>query len=136
MEYGKKIRLGGFNLLKYKNKDEQTFIKVSTVMGVWSMEYREDNALFPFLDKERIKDEDDALQIIFINAFMAATFAEADFQHDILLASDALRMRIDGGAEQLSDEEDAEIIENMKAEHDIAERLYAEEEKADKSSDE
>ena len=40
MEYGKrKIELGGFRLLKYK-KDEMSFIKVSTLMGNWAMEWR------------------------------------------------------------------------------------------------
>lgn len=123
MEYGKKIRLGGFNLLKYKNVSEQTFIKVSTVMGNWSMEYREDCALFGFLDKERNKDEDSALQIMFINAFVAATFAEADFQHDICMAGGALQERINKNAEPVSEEEDQEIIANMKAETEILEEM-------------
>lgn len=126
MEYGKKIRLGGFNLLKYKNGDGMTFIKVRTIMGNWAMEYREDSALFGFLDMERTKDQDNALQVIFVNAFMAASFAEADFQHDILVASGELQKRIGDGAESASDEEDAEIVSNLKAEHEVMETLVKE----------
>lgn len=126
MEYGKKIRIGGFNLLKYKNSSDMTFIKVSTVMGNWGMEYREDSVLFGFLDMERTKDQDNALHAMFVNAFMAASFAEADFQHDIIVASGELQKRIGAGAEPVSKEEDEEILDNLKAEHGVMEELLKE----------
>lgn len=122
MEYGKKIRLGGFHLLKYK-KDEMTFIKVSTIMGNWAMEYREDSVLFGFLDTDRTKEQDEALHVVIVNSFMAATFIEADFQHEILDAAGRLQERMNKQSEPISDEEDAGILESMKVEHEVIEEL-------------
>lgn len=130
MEYGKKIRLGGFHLLKYK-KDDMTFIKVSTIMGNWAMEYREDALLYPLLDKDRTEDEDKALNYLVVNAFMAANLAEADFQHEILEAAGRLQERINKGAEKVSDEEDAEILKTMKTETEMIEHLNGEEGKTE-----
>lgn len=131
MEYGKKERIGGFDLLKFK-RNEMTFIKVSTIMGNWSMEYREDCVMFRWLDSERTKEQTEAIHVVIVNTFMAATFVEADFQHDILVAASALQERINNDAIPLSDEEDMETVENMETEHKIMEYLLnGEEGKAD-----
>lgn len=131
MEYGKKERIGGFDLLKFK-RNEMTFIKVSNVMGNWSMEYREDCVMFRWLDSERTKEQTEAIHVLIVNTFMAATFVEADFQHDILVAASALQERINNDAMPLSDEEDMETVKNMETEHKIMEYLLnGEEGKAD-----
>ena len=49
MDYGKKIQIHNFVVLKYK-VDKTSFIKVSTVTGDWSVLYREDSIMYLTLD--------------------------------------------------------------------------------------
>lgn len=126
MEYGKKMRIGGFDLLKYKNVHGQSFIKVTAVMGHWSVEYREDCMLYPILDAEHSKEEQNALHVMITNAYFASTLLDADFQHGIHMLVDEADKRINSNVEQISEEEDKEIIENMKTEHEIMEEMMKE----------
>lgn len=128
MEYGKKIRIGGFDLLKYKNVHGQSFIKVTAVMGHWSVEYREDCTIYPIFDAEHTKEEENALHVMLMNAYFASTLLDADFQHGIHLLVAEADKRINSNVEQISDEEDKEIIENMKTEHEIMEEMIKEQE--------
>lgn len=127
MEYGKKTRLGGFNVLKYKN-GEMSYIKVSTIAGNWSMEYREDHSLFLLLDNVTTEEDGVALKILFVNSFIASSMLDAELQHDIMLAGSRFQERINANHESLSEEEDKEIIDNMKAESEMMEELSKEEE--------
>lgn len=113
MDYGKKERIGGFDLLKYK-KDDMSFIRVSTIMGNWAIEYREDSVVFHHLNDERDDEQNEALHIIFVNAFMASSFIEADYQHDLMVAAGELEKRIKNESERVSEEEDAEILNKIR----------------------
>ena len=128
MEYGKKIRLGGFNCLKYK-KGDMSFIKVSTIMGNWSMEWREDTIMYRTLDSDLSEDDVKSINVVIVNAFMVGNFVEADFQHAVMVAADEFSKRMNSDAEQISEEEDQEIITNLKAEHEALEELMSSEEK-------
>lgn len=119
MEYGKKTRIGGFDLLKYKNVHGQSFIKVSTVMGNWSVEYREDCSLYTILDTEHPEEETNALHVMLANGYFASTLLDAEFQHGVLLLISEYEKRMNAEVEQVSEEEDKEIIENMKTETEI-----------------
>lgn len=123
MDYGKKERVGGFDLLKYKNVDGMSFIKVTTIMGNWSMEYREGSNLYEFINAERTKEKDEAIHIMFVNAYMSATIAEADYQHDLLIAAGELDKRINSDVPQMSEEEDAELLEKMKVAEEIEQEV-------------
>lgn len=130
MDYGKKERIGGFDLLKYKNVDGMSFIKVTTIMGNWSMEHREGSNLYEFINAERTKERDEAIHIMFVNAYMSATIAEADYQHDLLVAAGELDKRINSDVQQISEEEDAELLKKMKADAEIEEEVRNGEERA------
>lgn len=120
MEYGKKIELGGFRLLKYK-KDEMSFIKVSTLMGNWAMEWREDTLVYHCFDSELSEDNMEALKVMVVNAFMVSSFLDAEMQHSVLIAAKEYSERIVEEAPVLSDEEDKEILEQMQVEGEITE---------------
>ena len=122
MEYGKKIRIGGFNILKFK-RDDISLIKVSTIMGTWAMEYREDTKMYHALDSELDEMEQSALGVLIVNTFMVANFLDAELQHSVMLASGELQKRINAEAEPVSEEEDADILAQMKTEADIIEHL-------------
>ena len=122
MEYGKKIMVGGFNVLKFK-RDEISFIKVSTIMGTWSMEYREDTVMYHTLDTDMSDDERNALVVLIVNTFMVGNFLDADLQHSVMLAAGELQERISKSSESVSDEEDAEILNQMRTEAEIVEEM-------------
>lgn len=125
MDYGKKMRIGGFNLLKYK-KDDMSFIRVNTIMGNWAMEYREDSILYQWLDCDRTEEQDEALHVLFVNSFMAGSFLEAEFQHDVVIAAGRFQERINAEAPEVSEEEDAETLNEMKMIHEMDEELQEE----------
>ena len=122
MEYGKKIMIGGFNILKFK-RDDISLIKVSTIMGTWAMEYREDTKMYHALDSELDEMEQTALGVLIVNTFMVANFLDAELQHSVMLASGELQKRINAEAEPVSEEEDADILAQKKTEADIIEHL-------------
>jgi hypothetical protein len=122
MEYGKKTNVGGFTYLKYK-KDEMSFIKVSTLMGGWSMEWREDMLMYHILDGDIAEDERNGLNVAVINAFMCATLLDGDFQHSVQVAAGELQERLNEGVKSVSEEEDAEILKQLRTEHEMYEEL-------------
>lgn len=124
MDYGKKERLGGFNVLKYK-KDDMSFIKVSVVMGNWAVEYREDSSMFHFLNADLEEDQRDALHVLLVNAFMVSNFVDAELQHSVMLAAGEFEKRVNEAAEEVSEEEDQKILEEERISHEIMEEMEA-----------
>lgn len=122
MEYGKKMNVGGFTYLKYK-KDEMSFIKVSTLMGGWTMEWREDMLMYHILDGDIAEDERNGLNVAVINAFMCATLLDGDFQHSVQVAAGELQERLNECVKSVSEEEDAEILKQLRTEHEMYEEL-------------
>lgn len=125
MEYGKKMNVGGFTYLKYK-KDEMSFIKVSTLMGGWSMEWREDMLMYHILDGDIAEDERNGLNVAVINAFMCATLLDGDFQHSVQVAAGELQERLNECVKSVSEEEDAEILKQLRTEHEMMDALEEE----------
>lgn len=122
MEYGKKIELGGFRLLKYK-KDEMSFIKVSTLMGNWAMEWREDTLVYHCFDSELSEDNMEALKVMVVNAFMVSSFLDAEMQHNVMIAAKEFSDRVLNDAPEVSEEEDNEILEQERVKHEVIEAL-------------
>lgn len=122
MEYGKKVNVGGFNYLKFK-KNEMSFIKVTTIMGHWSMEWREDTLMYHALDSDLDNDQLAAVNVAIVNAFMCGCFLDGEFQHSVQVAAGELQERMNAEVKPLSDEEDAEVLSQLKAEHEMMETL-------------
>lgn len=131
MEYGKKVKMGGFTLLKFK-REEMSFIKVSTLMGNWAMEYREDAIMYHILDSDLSDDERAALSVSITNAFMTGNIIDADFQHAVMVSAGELQERINKEAESVSEEEDQEILKQLRTESEIFEEIGKELDKEDK----
>lgn len=125
MKYGKKISVGGFAYLKYK-KDEMSFIKVSTLMGGWSMEWREDMLMYHILDGDISDEERKGINVAVINAFMCGTILDSDFQHSVMVAAGELQERMNKEAESVSEEEDQEILKQLRTESEVIEELVNE----------
>ena len=122
MEYGKKVNVGGFNYLKFK-RNEMSFIKVTTIMGHWSMEWREDTLMYHALDSDLDNDQLAAVNVAIVNAFMCGCFLDGEFQHSVQVAAGELQKRMNAEVKPLSDEEDAEVLSQLKAEHEMMETL-------------
>lgn len=122
MEYGKKVNVGGFNYLKFK-RNEMSFIKVTTIMGHWSMEWREDTLMYHALDSDLDNDQLAAVNVAIVNAFMCGCFLDGEFQHSVQVAAGELQERMNAEVKPLSDEEDAEVLSQLKAEHEMMETL-------------
>lgn len=123
MEYGKKINVGGFDYLKFK-RDEMSFIKVTTIMGHWAMEWREDTLMYHALDSDLDNDQLAAVNVAVINAFMCGCFLDGDFQHSVQVAAGELQERMNAEAKvEVSEEEDAEILNQLRTEAEMYEEL-------------
>ena len=123
MEYGKKISVGGFAYLKFK-RDEMSFIKVSTLMGGWSMEWREDMLMYHILDGDISDEERKGINVAVINAFMCGTILDSDFQHSVMVAAGELQERMNAEVKvEVSEEEDAEILKQLRTETEIYEEF-------------
>lgn len=122
MEYGKKISVGGFAYLKFK-RDEMSFIKVSTLMGGWSMEWREDMLMYHILDGDISDEERKGINVAIVNAFMCGTIFDSDFQHSVMVAAGELQERMNKEAESVSEEEDQEILKQLRTENEVIEEF-------------
>lgn len=123
MEYGKKISVGGFAYLKFK-RDEMSFIKVSTLMGGWSMEWREDMLMYHILDGDISDEERKGINVAIVNAFMCGTILDSDFQHSVMVAAGELQERMNAEAKvEVSEEEDAEILNQLRTEAEMYEEF-------------
>lgn len=122
MEYGKKLNVGGFTYLKFK-KGDMSFIKVSTLMGDWGIEWREGTLMYHTLDADISDDDRRAIQVAIVNAFMCSSFMDADFQHEVLVAAGKLQERMIQDAPVVSDDEDAEILAQLKTQQEMMDEL-------------
>lgn len=122
MEYGKKVNVGGFNYLKFK-RNEMSFIKVTTIMGHWSMEWREDTLMYHALDSDLDNDQLAAVNVAIVNAFMCGCFLDGEFQHCVQVAAGELQERMNAEAKPVSEEEDQEILKQVQTETEMYEEL-------------
>lgn len=113
MEYGKKVQIHNFVMVKYK-VDKTSFIKVSSVNGDWSVSYREDNIMFLVLDKAEGK-EYDALYNIFTTIYGISSIIDPELTSDVFDAINRYVERRKAEAVKVSGEEDRKILEEERA---------------------
>lgn len=137
MEFGKKVQLGNFIVVKTKKeytvkgddgkkkKASLEFIKASAADGYWSIEYREDSIMFRLID-DAINDKAsrNAFEHIFVNAFaISSVIPDEQFLKEFAVSINALIERNAGEIEPVSDEEDKEIIQKMKMQYEDSKEL-------------
>lgn len=113
MDYGKKVQIHNFVMLKYR-VDKTSFIKVSSVNGDWSVSYREDNIMFLVLDKAEGK-EYDALYNIFTTIYGISSIIDPELTSDVFDAINRYVERRKAEAVKVSGEEDRKILEEERA---------------------
>lgn len=109
MEYGKKIQVHNFIMLKYK-VDKTSFIKVSSVAGDWSVSYREDNIMYLTLDIAKEEDYK-ALYNIFTAMYGTCGIVDSDFTKEVFDAMSRHFERLKGDRSVVSDEDDSRVLE-------------------------
>ncbi len=120
MDFGKR-QIGNTVILKYK-KGDLPFIKVSTVSGDFSVEYGAGSVMFMLLDNAPIEDKVDNLPMLIIrNTQYVANCIDAELQVDVLKAVGNALDRAD--ANPISDEEDAQIIEEERKMYEMKKEM-------------
>ena len=120
MDFGKR-QIGNTVILKYK-KGDLPFIKVSTVSGDFSVEYGAGSVMFMLLDNAPIEDKVDNLPMLIIrNTQYVANCIDAELQVDVLKAIGSALDRAD--AKPISDEEDAQIIEEERKMYEMKKEM-------------
>lgn len=120
MDFGK-AQIGNMTFVKYK-KGDLPFIKVSTVSGDFSIEYGAGSVMFMLLDNAPIEDKVDNLPMLIIrNTQYVANCIDAELQVDVLKAIGSALDRAD--ANPISDEEDAQIIEEERKMYEMKKEM-------------
>lgn len=112
MDYGKKIQIHNFVVLKYKI-DKTSFIKVSTVAGDWSVLYREDNIMYLTLD---MADESqyEGIYNVMVGMYGACNTVDQEFTKDLFDALHRFYERLKSKQPPVSEEENAKVLKDEK----------------------
>ena len=109
MDYGKKVQIHNFVMVKYK-VDNTSFIKVSSVNGDWSVSYREDNIMFLTLDMAEEKSYE-ALYNLFISIYGTCQIVDSEYTKDVFDAMNRYFESLKAEKKSVSDDEDSKIID-------------------------
>lgn len=119
MEYGKKIQIHNFVMLKHK-VDKMSFIKVSSVAGDWQVSYREDNIMYLTLDMAKEEDYE-ALHNVFTAIYGTCNIVDSDFTKDVFDALyRTIKRREDTAPLQM---DDSRVLEEDRRMHEIKEEI-------------
>lgn len=121
MDYGKKIQIHNFVVLKYKI-DKTSFIKVSTVAGDWSVLYREDNIMYLTLD---MADESqyEGIYNVMVGMYGACNTVDQEFTKDLFDALHRFYERLKSKQPPVSEEEDAKALEEERRMNELKEEI-------------
>lgn len=121
MDYGKKIQIHNFVVLKYK-VDKASFIKVSTVAGDWSVSYREDNIMYLTLD---MADESqyEGIYNVMVGMYGACNTVDKEFTKDLFDALHRFYERLKARQNAVSEEEDAKALEEERRMNELKEEI-------------
>ena len=127
MDFNKNVQVGNFLLRKEKAND-RAYIKIWTVANDWSMTYWENNHLFPLLDTEAADEEGkQGLSVFITNVYTFATQIESDFIKEQIKIISEYVDRVASSAPEITDEEDAEILQSQKTLHDVKQQIKEQE---------
>lgn len=123
MEFGKSVRIGSLDVLKYKDTKGNPFIKVSVINNDFSITYGAGSPIFMFIDNDKLEDsESNLLYLMIINAYASATTTEAQLAVDIMDAIKGFMKRCEETV-LTTEEEDARNLEHVKLDHDMREEM-------------
>lgn len=119
MDYGKKVQIHNFVMLKYR-VDKTSFIKVSSVNGEWSVSYREDNIMFLTLDMAG-EESREALHNVFTAIYGTCQIVDSEYTKEVFDAMNRYFERIKDKKKPVSEEEDAKIIDEERKMYEMKE---------------
>lgn len=119
MDYGKKVQIHNFVMLKYR-VDKTSFIKVSSVNGEWSVSYREDNIMFLTLDMAG-EENHEALHNVFTAIYGTCQIVDSEYTKEVFDAMNRYFERIKDKKKPVSEEEDAKIIDEERKMYEMKE---------------
>lgn len=105
--------------------DGTDYMEVRTIGGEFRVMYRMDHIIYSMLDSLE-EENKDSLAVIFGNIMAVATVIDADFHHDVIVATQSLIDRINHSSisnEIETEEESQNIISEMKAEYEATNGL-------------
>lgn len=121
MEYGKKIQIHNFVMLKHK-VDKTSFIKVVSVDGGWSVSYREDNMMYLTIDMAEEEDYE-ALYNVFTGMYGVCNIVDSDFTKDVFAAMNRYFERVTANRPSVSYEDDSKVLEEDRRMYEIKEEI-------------
>jgi hypothetical protein len=121
MEFGKKLRVGNFEFLKYSKtvngKDEKgrrvkasiPYIRMSAISGSFAAEWQAGQPMYLLLDGYEIENRADNMGMLVVtNLMYVGNNLDAEFQVSVLRAAGELIERQEG---EVSEEEDKKIVD-------------------------
>ena len=121
MDYGKKVQIHNFVMVKYKT-DKTSFIKISSVNGEWSVSYREDNIMFLTPDMAG-EDSHEALHNVFTAIYGTCQIVDSEYTKEVFDAMNRYFERIKTENKPVSDEEDAKVLDAEKRKYELQEEM-------------
>lgn len=121
MDYGKKVQIHNFVMLKYR-VDKTSFIKVSSVNGEWSVSYREDNIMFLTLDMAG-EENHEALHNVFTAIYGTCQIVDSEYTKDVFDAMNRYFERIKDKKKPVSEEEDAKVLDEERKMYELQEEM-------------
>lgn len=119
MDYGKKVQIHNFVMLKYR-VDKTSFIKVSSINGEWSVSYREDNIMFLTLDMAG-EENHEALHNVFTAIYGTCQIVDSEYTKEVFDAMNRYFERIKDKKKPVSEEEDAKILDEERKMYEMKE---------------
>lgn len=121
MDYGKKIQIHNFVVLKYKI-DKASFIKVSTVAGDWSVLYREDSIMYLTID---MADESqyEGIYNVMVGMYGACNTVDQEFTKELFGALHRFYERLKSKQAAVLEEENAKVLEDEKRFFELKEEI-------------
>ena len=124
MKNGEKLQVRNWIVEKIE-MDGTDYMEVRTIGGEFRVMYRMDHIIYSMLDSLE-EENKDSLAVIFGNIMAVATVIDADFHHDVIVATQSLIDRINHSSisnEIETEEESQNIISEMKAEYEATNGL-------------
>lgn len=119
MDYGKKVQIHNFVMLKYR-VDKTSFIKVSSVNGEWSVSYREDNIMFLTLDMAG-EENHEALHNVFTAIYGTCQIVDSEYTKEVFDAMNRYFERLKTEKKPVSEEEDAKVLDEERKMYEMKE---------------
>lgn len=116
-------RIGNFSLTKEEGNGHE-WISIKAISGFWTLRFRDDNSMFHFIiDMVEDKSFHDYLEAYIKMCYVICnTTPDLDFMGEFFKSYSDYQERVNAKVEKISDEEDAEILEEERVYHEMKDK--------------